>query len=395
MQSSQDISLIAVFLLGLSLNLTPCVYPMISITVSLFAPEGASRKKAFLHSLIYALGICLMYSVLGAFAAATGSFFGSWLQNSWVLAGIGVFLLVPALSMFELFHFHIPGLPANLPGAGFLRYLLSGLFAGIVASPCVGPPVIALLAVAASQSNAMFAFWLFFVMSLGLALPYVLLGTFSGALTKLPRSGAWLIWIKRALGWVMVGWALFYFTLAIKPQLFHWVLPAVMFTAGIDLAWIEKGNHKLFFEIFKKVLGIGLIAAAAFLVFRPFPTTALAFESYRPEFISEQKISRRPAFIEFYADWCIPCHELDETTYRDPRVIQAMKDFYRIKVNLTKEDDAQAMALVEQFQVEGVPTLLFLGPDGKEIKPMRNAGYISPDEMLLLLKAYEKELKAS
>ncbi|HRK61979.1 MAG TPA: cytochrome c biogenesis protein CcdA [Candidatus Omnitrophota bacterium] len=390
---SGEFSLIAVFFLGLSLNLTPCVYPMFSITVALFAAEGASRKKAFFHSLIYALGICLMYSVLGAFAAATGSFFGSWLQNPWVLAGIGVFLLIPALSMFELFHLHIPGLPSHIPGSGFLRYLVSGLFAGIVASPCVGPPIIGLLAVAASQNNPPLAFWLFFVMSLGLALPYVILGTFSGALSKLPRSGAWLVWIKRGLGWVMIAWASFYFSLAISPGSFKWVLPMLMIAAGIDLAWIEKGNHKPFFEIFKKVIGIGLIAGALFFLFKPQSQTEVVWEAYRPETVAEIQAAQQPAVFDFYADWCIPCHELDATTYRDERVVKALEGFRRIKVDLTQEDDEAAQAAVEAFEIEGVPTILFLGSNGEEIKPMRTAGYIGPDEFLLLLKAYESELK--
>jgi len=392
MSFTSDLSLFAVFFLGLSLNLTPCVYPMISITVSLFAPEGTHRRRAFLHALIYAFGICLMYSVLGAVAAATGSFFGSWLQNKFVLAGIGLFLFVPALSMFELFHFNIPGLPSHLPGAGFFRYFVSGLFAGVVASPCVGPPVIALLAVAASQPNPMFAFWLFFVMSLGLALPYVLLGTFSGALSKLPRSGAWLVWIKRFMGWVMLGWAFFYFALAFAPGFFKWVLPGVMLAAGVDLGWIEKGNHKPFFEISKKVFGVLLIAAALFLFFRPTPKTSVVWEPYRFGAVSVTQPQVKPAIMDFYADWCIPCHELDETTYRDPRVVKALEGFRRIKVDLTQEDNEETQAAVDLFKIEGVPTILFLGHDQQEVKPMRTTGYISADEFLLLLEAYKKEL---
>lgn len=387
-----DLSLIAVFFLGLSLNLTPCVYPMLSITVSLFSAEGASRRRAFSHACIYALGICLMYSLLGAFAAATGSFFGSWLQNPWMLGGIGVFLMISALSMFELFHFHIPGLPSHLPGGGFLRYLVAGLFAGIVASPCVGPPILGLLAVAASQNNPALAFWLFFVMSLGLALPYILFGTFSGTLAKLPRSGAWLVWIKRTLGWVMVGWSLFYFSLAVWPGAFRWIFPAVIFFAGIDLGWIEKGNHKPFFETFKKMVGVALISAALFFIFKPQSAAEVVWEAYSPKTVESIQSGNQPAVFDFYADWCIPCHELDATTYRDSRVVAALENFRKIKVNLTKEDDEEAFGAIERFQIEGVPTILFLNSRGEEIKPMRTAGYISPNEFLLLLKAFESEL---
>lgn len=368
---------------------------MLSITVSLFAVEGASRKKAFLHALIYALGICLMYSILGAFAAATGSFFGSWLQSPWVLALIGAFLLIPALMMFDLLHFNLPGIPSEIPGSGFLRYLIAGLFAGIVASPCVGPPIIGLLAVAASQNNPPLAFWLFFVMSLGLALPYVILGTFSGALNKLPRSGAWLVWIKRGLGWLMVGWSAFYFSLAILPGSFKWVLPAVMILAGIDLGWIEKGNHKPLFKIFKKITGLVLIVLAVFLFVKPQAEEEVVWEPYSSGSVVLAQPQGKPVIMDFYADWCIPCHELDATTYRDARVVSALEGFKRVKVDLTKEDDEAAQSAVDDFEIEGVPTILFLDSSGKEIKPMRTAGYIGPDEFLLLLKAFESELQSA
>ncbi len=392
MFSNPDLSLIAVFFLGLSLNLTPCVYPMLSITVALFAHETGDRRRAFFHALIYVLGIVLMYSALGAFAAATGKILGSWLQNPWVLAGIGLFLFLPALSMFDLFYFHVPGLPQNLSKNIFLRYFISGVMAGLIAAPCVGPPVVALLADTAVQNNPAHAFLVFFVLSIGLSLPYLIFGTFSGGMKHFPKSGAWLIWIKKALGFVMFGWAFFYFALAFKPTLLKWVIPADMIVTGIYLGFLERGSHKLPFKVFQKVFGIILLAAAAFLIFRPVPATAVTWELYKTSTAAEAKAAKQPAIYDFYADWCIPCHELDETTYRDAGVVKALEGFRRIKVNLTKEDDAASQAAVDLFKIEGVPTILFLGPDGNEIKPMRTTGYVGPDEFLLLLQAFRKEL---
>lgn len=397
MFSSPDLSLIAVFFLGLSLNLTPCVYPMISITVSLFAhpslaspAAGGDRWRAFLHACIYVLGICLMYSALGAFAAATGKIFGAWLQSPWVLAGVGFFLLIPALSMFDLFHFHVPGLPQHLPGNVFLRYFVSGVIAGLVAAPCVGPPVIALLANTAIQNNPGQAFLTFFVLSLGLGLPYLIFGTFSGHIKHLPKSGAWLIWVKQALGFILLGWAFFYFALAFKPALLQWVIPVDMLIAGVYLGFLERGNHKRPFEIFKKICGVILIAAAILLIFRPVQDGVI-WEKYDAAIVKEIRQSGKPVIFDFYADWCIPCHELDQTTYRDPRVIKILENFRRIKVDLTKEDDELSANAIDEYEVQGVPTILFLDPQGKEITKMRTAGYISADELLLLLEAYHKE----
>ncbi len=389
---NHDISLTAVFFLGLSLNLTPCVYPMLSITVSLFAHETGDKRRAFLHALIYVLGIVLMYSALGAFAAATGKILGSWLQNPWMLAAIGLFLFIPALSMFDLFHFHVPGLPQNLSKNIFTRYFISGVMAGLIAAPCVGPPVVALLANTAVQNNPAHAFMVFFVLSIGLSMPYLIFGTFSGSMKHLPKSGAWLIWVKKALGFIMFGWAFFYFALAFKPTLLKWVIPADMIAAGIYLGFIERGNHKLPFKIFQKVCGVILLAAAAFLIFKSTPSTSVAWEAYKPSIAAETKAARQPAIYDFYADWCIPCHEMDATTYRNPAVVNALAGFRKIKVDLTKEDNADTQAAVDMFQIEGVPTILFLDPNGNEIKPMRTTGYIGADEFLLLLKAYKREL---
>ena len=333
-----------------------------------------------------------MYSLLGAFAAATGKIFGVWLQNPLVLAGVGLFLLIPALSMFELFHLHIPGLPQNLPASGFLRYFISGVLAGLIAAPCVGPPVVALLAQAAVQNNPVNAFLIFFILSLGLGLPYIFLGTFSGNLRHLPKSGAWLVWIKKTFGFVLLGWAFFYFVLAFKPAFLKWVIPTSMVVAAIYLGFLERGNHKLPFKIFQKVFGIILLAAAAFLIFKPMPATSVVWELYHSGSVSATQPQGKPVIMDFYADWCIPCHELDETTYRDFRVVKALEGFRRVKVNLTNEDNAEGGAAVEQFEVQGVPTILFLDRKGNEIKPMRTTGYIDADEFLLLLKAYQKEL---
>src|SRR6266404_1507789 len=201
------VTILVVFLGGLALNLTPCVYPMIAITVSYFGGQGGERnaRRAFVSSLIYCLGIVLTYSTLGLIAALTGSLFGSALQSPFVLVGIALLLVALALSMFGLFELQPPqALMQKATGlsskAGYIGVFFLGAVIGVIAAPCLAPFVVALLAFVGQTGNPWLGWWLFFALALGLGVPYVVLGTFSGLLTRLPKSGMWMVWVKRVFG---------------------------------------------------------------------------------------------------------------------------------------------------------------------------------------------------
>jgi thiol:disulfide interchange protein DsbD len=207
---------ISVYLTGLALNLTPCVYPMMSVTVSLFGfQQEDNRAKSFLRALLYVMGLATMFSALGFSAAVGGAIFGQWLQNPVVLTVIGIFILALSLSMLGLYSFHLPtGLVNSLAkkrAVNWAGMYFAGLVAGIFAAPCIGPPIIALMTVLATKGNSGFAFWVFFTMALGLGTPYLILGTFSGLLKKLPKSGVWLVWVERFFGVILLSIFLFLF----------------------------------------------------------------------------------------------------------------------------------------------------------------------------------------
>src|SRR5699024_5897907 len=152
-----------------------------------------------------------------------GELFGSWLQSPWVLAGIGVLMLLLSLSMFGVYELQPPAwmmqkLGKTQQASGYIGHFLSGLLVGVFAAPCIGPPIIALLAFVGAQGSPVFGFSAFFVMALGLGLPYLILGTFSGLLGEMPRSGLWMIWVKQVFGVILVGVALFYVALAFNPE---------------------------------------------------------------------------------------------------------------------------------------------------------------------------------
>jgi thiol:disulfide interchange protein DsbD len=378
---------LAIFLVGLALNLTPCVYPMLSVTVSLFGTQTETRTfRVFLKAVVYVLGIASMYSVLGVTAALSGGLFGSWLQSPWVLGFISLLLLGLSLSMFGLFQIQVPyWLTSKLGGStgtGVVSLFVSGLVVGVFAAPCIGPPVIALLALVGSKGDPVFGFWAFFILSLGLGLPYLILGTFSGLLKKIPRSGDWLIWVERIFGVILAAAGLFYLALAVAPKLAAYVPAAALILGGLYLGFLEpSGKTKKVLRSVKIVFGIAALAVGIMFA-NALREPGISWEPYDGSRLEQAASEGRPVVMDFYADWCIPCLELDRSTFTDDVVIEATGQFVRLKVDLTHFDSPEAENLRKQFSIAGVPTIVFLGPDGEEVPGTRVVGYLPPDEFL-------------
>jgi thiol:disulfide interchange protein DsbD len=381
----------AIFLIGLALNLTPCVYPMLSVTVSLFGSQAETKfPRVFFKALLYVLGIATMYSMLGVIAALGGGLFGSWLQSPWVLGSIAVLLFALALSSFGLYQIQMPfWLTSKLggtSGSGFIAIYISGLVVGVFAAPCVGPPVIALLTFVAAKGSASFGFWAFFILALGLGFPYLLLGTFSGLLKNIPRSGSWLVWVEHIFGVILAGAALFYFSLAVAPKLAIYVIPFTLIAGGIFLGIIDaSGKDK---PVLKRIQwSFGILAVAAGIVFAGnLRNQGLAWETYSETEIVKAKENKTPVMIDFFADWCIPCLELDRKTWTDKEVIASSKDIKKIKVDLTHFDSPESEALRKKFNISGVPTVIFIRADGTEANDSRIVGFVDSKEFLIKLK---------
>lgn len=323
------LALTIVFLGGLALNLTPCVYPMIAITVSYFgASEGRTRGQAFVGALVYCLGIVISYTVLGVIAALTGGLFGALLQSKWVLVGIAGLLVVLALSMFGLFEIRPPQfLVQRAAGmssrAGQIGVFFLGATMGIIAAPCLAPFAVALLAYVGASRQ----WWWFLAFSSGLALPYLVLGTFSGLLSQLPKSGTWMVWVKRVFGVALIGVAWWF----VKPT------------------FASRGT----------------------------PASPIAWQKYAPELLAKPG---KPVLVDFYADWCIPCHEMDNRTFTDSRIIEASKRFLMLKADLTRTGSPDIEKLTGDFHIAGVPTFVFFSADGKELAQLRQVGFVPADK---------------
>lgn len=393
-----------VFLGGLALNLTPCVYPLIPITISYFGGQSQGKKGSLVaHSVIYVIGMAVTYSILGVIAAFTGSLFGTALQYPPVLIGIALIMVILALSMFNVYELRVPAFLNQLAGGsrkGFFGTFFMGLTVGIVAAPCIGPFVLGLLTYVGDKGNVLLGFFLFFVLALGLGVPFLFLGIFSGSISRMPRSGAWMVWVRTIFGFILIAMAIYFLKPLFPNALFYnLTLALTLFVAGIYMAWIEptKTPAKAFPYV-RNIVGIIFFAIGLFVAATGIQgyldeeiavkmsglavekgasgvTNAVQWFAYSDEKVAEASRSGRPVLIDFWADWCIACKELDKRTFSEPEVIEASKSFVMLKVDSTSAKDLQAKAVCQKYRVKGFPTLVFLAADGKEVEDIRVTGF--------------------
>ncbi len=381
------IGLLFIFLGGLALNLTPCVYPLIPITVGFFGGQSEGKtSKLFMMGLLFVVGLALTYSVIGVVTALSGAVFGSLLQNTYVIIFVVLVLVVLSLSMFGVYEFKLPdSWVAKAGGAksGYYGAFFMGLTMGIVAAPCIGPFVLGLVTYVAAKGDPYYGFLIFFVLALGLGLPYLFLAIFSGKIKNLPKSGAWMEAVKHIFGFILLGMAL-YFLAPILPKSFSgYVLPIFMILAALYLIIFDKmANNIKGFRIFKIAFSIVVMVVAVYFLI-PSQKKSIDWHPYSENLLQAGVKNNKAVIIDFYADWCIPCKELDAKTFSDPKVISVSKKFSALKADMTKSLSPQVEELRDKYNIVGVPTVLILNSDGKEAK--RITGYVDPHEFYKIL----------
>ena len=380
-------TLAAVALLGLGLNLTPCVYPLISVTVAYFGGQARGRGQIAGLAALYVLGIALSFSAVGLAAALSGGLFGAALQQPAVVLFIAGVMVVLALGSFGLYQLQPPAaLMRRVGGAasGAAGALFMGLTMGIVAAPCVGPIVVGLLIFVGSRQDAWLGFLLFFVLALGMGSPYLGLAMAAGSIRHLPRSGEWLLWTERLFGCVLLCLAAYYVAPLLPAPIKPWLLPVVVALSGIYLGFIERAGRRLpYFKVLKAGVGLGMVAAAVWLGLPAATMHAITWERYEQQSRAAAN-GEKPLLIDFAAEWCIPCREMDHTTYVHPDVVREAGRFHMVKADLTDENDVTA-ELMEKYQVKGVPTVILFSPQGDEAHRM--VGYVGPDELLAAMRS--------
>jgi thiol:disulfide interchange protein DsbD len=387
-------TLLGIFAGGVALNLTPCVYPLIPITASYFGGRsGEGKGSIFGHGVCYIGGLAVTNSTLGVTAALTGGMMGAMLQHPAVLIGVGTVLVFFALSLFGFWELKLPGgltRASSRSYGGYLGSLFMGLTLGVVAAPCIGPFVLGLLTWVAGMGSALMGFLVFFTLSLGLGLPLFVLAVFSGKLDRLPRSGEWMVWVRKLMGWVLVGMAAYFVRPLLPESLGVGLLATVILAAGLHLGWVDRSAAGVgTFRWIKKGVGLsGVLAAAliagAWLVRGP----GVSWESYSSDLLAEARNRGTPAILDFSATWCTPCRQLDDETFHDPEVVAlAEKAFLMVKVDLTRSGNVLHERLVEKYGVKGVPTVVFLDSRGEERPELRMMDFLPPAQLLQRMEA--------
>jgi thiol:disulfide interchange protein DsbD len=376
-------ALIFIFLGGLALNLTPCVYPLIPITVSYFGAQvSGSKSQSIMMGVFYALGMSVTYSSLGVFAALTGSLLGTALQNPFVIAGVALILIALGTSMFGLFEIRVPqklALMGNKNRSGYLGSLVMGLTVGFIAAPCIGPFVLSLLVYVGKTGSAWMGFLLFFILSLGLGVPYIFLAASSSALSKLPRSGAWMEGVKTIFGLILFGMALNTLSPLFAKNIFMIVYPVFFIAGGVYLALIDKkGSNSIGFTRFKTLIALLAVFYGAWIMKPNEGREEVKWKNLTSleQITNSVSSDKKPVMIDFYADWCAQCKELDEYTYTDKEIIDLSSKLNTIKIDLTKENEA----ITNKFNVKGLPVVLFMNSKGEEVNELRVTGFLKPSE---------------
>lgn len=384
------------YLGGLLVSLTPCVYPMIIITVSVFgANPEQSWKRRIVRSLSFVLGLCAMYTPLGVVAGMTGSLFGAALSSPWVVGFIVVILIALASSMYGFWEMNLPTSWQtklnSVGGVGFLGAFLMGLVAGILAAPCAGPVTIALLTHVGATGDPVLGALYFLWYALGIGTLFFLVGTFA---MSLPMSGRWMEWIKGVFGLLILVMAAYYIRLII-PGIgsIPWRSPvflgggAAALIVGLALGAVhlsvmgESAGKKV-----RKVISVMLATAGAIVLLYAW-VSEVELIPWRDDYEAadtEAREAGQPMFIDFTATWCGACQELAHETFSDPRVAGEVERFVPIRVDATNED-VVVERYMSRYEVRGLPTVLIISSDGEE--SARVTEFVTPEVLLPMLRA--------
>lgn len=385
--------LLSVFGAGIGTSLTPCVYPLIPITLALFgATAEAGRLRSFLLSVTYVLGIAATYTALGIFSAKTGAIFGSLLGHPVIVIALVVFLLLLTLYSLDLVSIggvaQLQRVASAIGGKGYRGAFLMGSVSGLVAAPCAGPWLVVVLGIAAASKSTVWGAVLLFTYALGMGLLFIALGTFPALIGRIPRSGNWLLGVKLVMASALLCVALVLVGPFLSAELRGEFLANIPLVAGV-LGALALGLGWFGFQRKSGALRFGAALLLAWTVngailhpsseagggnsaaIRWLPSLEAALETAR----TEKKI----ALVDLFAEWCGACKELETVTFPATAVQSELRHFVIARVDFTLDSPANG-ALAERYKVVGLPCILFLDENGDEIPNSRITGFLSPAE---------------
>jgi thiol:disulfide interchange protein DsbD len=399
---------------GLLLSFTPCVLPMIPILMGIIVGEGrqVTRRRAGLVSLAYVLGMAVTYTAIGIAAGFSGSVLSQALQNAWVLGGLAAILVLLALSMFGFYELQLPSswqsriveTSNRLGGGNWGAIVVMGAISAAVVSPCITAPLAGALIYIAQTRDMVLGGTALFSMAIGMGVPLMLVGVSQGIF--LPKAGAWMNAVKRFIGALLLGVAIWVVSPVIPffAQLLLW---GVLFIgSGVFLGALESlGKEATGWERVGKALGlIALLFGVANAIgafsgardpLRPLAGILTGAHEAPPPFETVKtladlnarlKTAGKPAMLDFYADWCVSCKEMERFTFSDPQVKARLGRMVLLRADVTA-NTPEDKALLKRFRLFGPPGIVFFDANGREIEGFRVIGYQAPEKFLRALDA--------
>ncbi|MDR1888199.1 MAG: protein-disulfide reductase DsbD [Zoogloeaceae bacterium] len=400
------------FVAGLGLAFTPCVFPMLPILSSLIVghanhdrQETVSKRRAFLLSLFYVLGMALTYAAAGVAAGFSGNLLSNALQNVWVLSAFAGLFVLLACAMFGFYTLQMPAAlqsalaarSRHLKGGCFFAVFVMGALSALIVGPCVAAPLAGALIYIGTSGDAVLGGAALFVMALGMGMPLLALGLSAGAL--LPRAGAWMEHVKKGFGVLLLVTAVWLASPVIPALAVMLAYAGILLVTAIYLHALDPLPHGAggWRRFWKGVGAIMLLWGAALLVgalagsrdpLQPLAilhsgsaaASPLTFERIRDTAALDARLqsadaTNRPVMLDFYADWCVSCKEMERFTFNDPAVRAQLEGFIRLQADVTAGNAADK-ALLQRFGLYGPPGIIFFAADGTEIPGLRVVGFL-------------------
>ena len=395
------------FLLGIGLSFTPCVLPMVPILSSIIVGEGAQAKRGrgLLLSAVYVLGMALVYTALGIAAGLIGEGLSAALQNPWVLSAFALLMVGLSLSMFDYYQLQVPAAwqskltEASGQGGGKLAgVFVMGAISALIVGPCVAAPLAGALLYISQTRDVVLGGSALFAMALGMGVPLLVIGASAGAL--LPRAGGWMESVKRFFGVLMLATALWMVSPVIPAWAFVAGWAALGIAYGAYLLWSKPG-HWAARACGLAFAALGLLQLVSVATGGRDPLAPLSHlgggkPAAHTDFVRVRSVAEldaalaqtggKPAMLDFYADWCVSCKEMERFTFADPAVQKKMAGALLLKADVTA-NNADDRALLKRFGLFGPPGTIFFGPEGREITAARLIGYQDSSKFLGTLAA--------
>jgi len=383
---------VLLFVVGLAINLTPCVYPLVPVTISFFSTQAGENKGIRMQlGLMYVVGIAVMYGLVGGIAASLGGAFGELFTRPWFLVFLGLLMIGLSLAMFDLYELRIPpALSKHLRGrSGPVGALIMGLLVGVAAAPCAGPVIVALFTEAAKLNNATLSVLFFTTVGLGIGVPYLILGLATAGTKSLPKAGAWMKTVKALLGLLVLGIGLNYLLqaavgLSDAEKLLAWVV--FYLASAVYLFAFDRSDATRFIVGLKgaAILALGMMAGISFserndilkteriqALGGAVGATKIDWKPFTLDAFEQAKLSGKVIVVDGTADWCAECHKIDRQVFQQPEAIVAMRDVVALKVDWSTGVDPKYVEMTRKlFDIEGLPHIVFHRPGGErsEIK---------------------------